>query len=163
MLRMGDFTVHLGQRFKAAHGQQRMAQPNHDRNRQKLWQGRMFQPAQRIRSEFNSFRSGEGDGLKSLHEKCDDRPDNQHAHHHRGELHYAQRFGAAFMHAARILPPEVDGHNNRQACGKSLRWNLEFIVPGQFRNFVNQSSQIKTCAYSANRPGQHIIEHQCRN
>ena len=115
-----DFAIDLGERFLAAHGQQRMAEG--DENAESADDsGESFEPALEdsfpVPGTAESVKTGWSGGSVQgnvLQENGEHAPaDDDHAHDG-GELHDAQGFVAGFVHADDVRPPEIKGDADGQ-------------------------------------------------
>ena len=115
-LGISDLAIDLRQALLAAHGQQGMAQSNEDRHQRERTSPVFGEPSQGARAEPDAFRGGQRDRVGALRhaEDRDQAPHDQDHHHHRGDLHDAQRLLARFMNPDGVFAPEIQRDDDRE-------------------------------------------------
>ena len=122
---MGDFAIDLRQGFEAAHGEQRVAQADHDGDHGDRRRHRAFEPAHGIVGEAESLQGGERHRLIAVLQDGGDAPDDQDYHHAAGDLHDSQGLLAGFVHAHDVLAPEIEGDDGGEDRGEVGRVDVQ--------------------------------------
>ena len=160
-LGVSNFAIHLGERFKSAHRQQRVAEGDDDRHHWNLDPKRAPEPALGVFGEHQVRRRGRGRQIAPTAFERDSKraPDQQNGHHHRGDLHDAQRLAAGFVHALDVLPPEVNRDDHGESRGEQVHVHAMGLMQ-QLENFVDQRAHVLPRADHADGSGEDVIEHQ---
>src|SRR6185437_1026592 len=121
----GDFTIHLGQRLLAAHGQYGMPKSNNDPEQPEcLSNVSILKEAQGLRAElkvcWNRERRQVGPGLEHRIK----RPYEQNHYHHCSDLHDSQGLVAGFLNPLDVLPPVIKGHNQGKGGSRMVHVEL---------------------------------------
>ena len=162
-LRVGDFAINLGQRFKAAHREQRVAERDDDADSAYLRPDGAIEPAERVFAELDIAGHRQGRKLHILLEQQrDGAPDEEGNHHDGGDLHDAQRFAAGFVDAPDVAAPEVGGDQHAKTGGEEVGRNARGDVAA-LGKLVDQVAEIQSGADHADRSGENIVEDQRRD
>ena len=160
---IGDFAIHLRQRLKSAHRQQRVADRHQDDDERDLCKVSPAQPAQRFVGQMQVRRRRQrrqfGAAAQDQRER---RPHQYDHHHHRGDLHNAQSFVAGFRNAFDVAVPEVDGDGHAEEHRKRIRIGAPALMQ-RLRHIVEQAPQVLARAHRADGAGENIIHHQRGN
>ena len=148
----------LGQSLFAAHGQHGVAEADENNNPHDVAEPCSIEPAKRFLIERNHTR------VQRIRRQYDGRaqdrngaPNKQNHHHHCRDDHDLQGLLAGFVHALRVLPPEVNHHHHGQAGREMIVREMQRTVHVHAHVF-DESSQILASGYGADRTSQHIIE-----
>src|SRR5260370_24737008 len=112
-LGMSEFTIDLGERFFAAHGQHGVAEGNQDSEQSEhsgktLLGQAVTEKAERFFGEMKVLRNRKRNGVVSRLDEGKCRPGEQDDHHDGGDLHDAESFLAGLLDALGIFPPVID-------------------------------------------------------
>ncbi len=88
---------------------------------------RAFEPAQRIVVEVEIGWDRQGRHLRraAADQQRQRAPDQERDHHHGGDLHDPQRFGAGFVDAFDVGPPEINGDQHGESGGEHVGRNAK--------------------------------------
>ena len=111
-----DLAIDLRQALLAAHGQDGVAEGHENAEQAEDRQAAALQESQRVVAEVEVRGNRRRRKVHAHHADRVHAPDQQNDHHHRGDLHNAQRLVARFLDALDVLPPVVDGHQRRQTA-----------------------------------------------
>ena len=157
---MLDFPVDLGQRFFAAHGENRVPEADEDPDqRDRMRQAAEAQPAQGFRRKRQIGMRRQWREMSAPHPNGQDAPGNHHDHHHGGHVHDPQRFPAGLRNPLDILPPKINCDGDRKDCrgGIDRKSQIDMQTTEQL---VQKSCQILARGDAADGSGQDIVEHQ---
>ncbi len=157
---MLDLAIDLGQRLFAAHGQHGVTEADEEDDPRNVPEPGPVEPAQRFFVQRDhAWVQGVGRQLDGRAQNRDGAPDEQDHHHHRGDGHDLQRFLAGFVHALRILPPEIGHYDHGQSRGEVVVGEIQRAVHVHAHVF-DEAGQILAGGDGADGPGQHIVEKQ---
>jgi len=118
---MLEFAIHLGQRFLAAHCQNRVSEADEDPDSATAC-GMLLkrsQPAPLEQTSDLPLSAMAADERPAP--KRSGAPGNHHDHHHGSYIHDPQRFPAGLRNPLDVLPPEINRHRN----GKHRRRGID--------------------------------------
>ena len=160
---MLDFAVHLGHRLLAAHGQDRVAEPDQDADQADgVRQIGVAQPAQGIGGVNDGGARRQGRQVRAVHVQRVAAPRNHDHDHHRGDVHDAQGLLARLVNALDVLPPEINGDQRGKNRGGEVHGQHQRGVH-VIQQLVQEADQIQTRRHAADRPGQNVVKHQRRD
>ena len=162
-LRVGDLAVHLRHRLFAAHGEHGVAETHQQHDAGERSQPTSFEPSERFRAVMDVRGRRERHRLIALQQDRHYAPRDQDHHHHRGQLHDAQRFLARLVHADHVLAPEIHGGEDGEARGEIRRVDRGAGVPEVNDRIIDDSGEIQPGADSADGAGQYVVEQQGRH
>src|ERR1700687_1511143 len=120
------------------------------------------EPTHRIGPELQVTGVRDGRERGVAHQDGVNAPANQDDDHDGRNLHDAHGFLAGFVDALDVVPPEVNGADNRKAgsakIGRDVKSNVD-VVGG----FVEQAGDVLAGGHAADGAGQNVVEHQGRN
>src|SRR5581483_3261798 len=157
-LGVGDFAVHLGEGFEAAHRQQRMPERDNNGDGADLRPEGSTEPAERVLAELEIARQRGRRNLDVAADQDGDGAPNQESHDHDGgDLHNAKRLAAGLVDALDVVPPEIEGNGDAEDRGKQIGADGVADV-GHPGDFIEQVSEILAGANHADGAGKNVIE-----
>src|ERR1039457_3989846 len=159
-LGVGDFAVDLGEGFEAAHGEEGVAQADHDGEDGDGGRHGAFEPAHGIVGEAESMQGGKGHRLIAVLQDGGDAPDDEDDHHGAGDLHDPQSLLAGFMHADNVLAPEVEGNPGGEDGGEIRRVNVQSGQVQVLAEVIDEAAEVEARADGTDGAGEHVIEHR---
>src|ERR1035437_6068092 len=162
-LGVGDFAVDLGQGLLAAHGEEGVAQADHDGDGGDGGSDGALEPAERLVGEANVLQGWKRHRLVAVLENRDHAPDEQDHDHDGGDLHDAQRLLAGFVDADDVLAPEVDGDYGGEHRREIRGIYLERGEVPVLADLVDEAAKVEARADGADGAGEHVVEHQGGN
>ena len=164
-LGMLDLAVDLGQRLFAAHGQHGVAEANEEDDPASggANQVPLSQPSDSLFSGIApAGLQGTGRQLHGRAQHRDRAPHDEDHHHHGGDHHDLHRLLAGFVDALRVLPPEVEHDDDRQAGGEMVVGKVQRAVQVD-ANVLDETRQVLSGGYGADGAGQDVVEEQGRD
>src|ERR1035438_6182123 len=159
-LGMGDFAVDLGQGFEAAHGEEGVAQTDHDGDDGDGGRHGTFEPAHGFVGEAERMQGGKGYRLIAVLQDGGDAPDDKDDHHGAGNLHNAQSLLTGFMHADDVLAPEVEGDDGGEDGGEIGRVNVQSGQVQVLAKVVDEAAEVEARADGTDGASEHVVEHE---
>ena len=174
-LRTGNFAVHLGQRFFTAHGQHGVAESDQDAEQaDALSPVDIFQEPKSFRAEVKVFRDRQRRQWRCVVNDRVEGPAHQYHHHHRGDLHYAERLVTGLFNPLDVFPPVITGHQQGKGGGRVIFIDMRCmplehgvhgardpaVGVGGGKQFIDQAGNVLAGRNAGNGAGENIVEHQ---
>ncbi len=174
--RVLDLAVHLSEALLAAHGEDGVAEGHQDAKQAEDRQAVASQKPECIIAEMEIGGDGRWRQMGSADGNRITAPDQQNDHHHRGDLHNAQRLVARLLNALDVLPPVIDRHSGSQQRRRVVHVQLDGIVVHVHQGrrqpmplvcnidqFVEKPSDVLPGGNAGDGAGEDVVEHQRGN
>src|SRR5579864_1258168 len=173
----GDFTVYLGQRFFAAHGEHRVPERyENSEQADRFPDVGVFQKAQRFSAEVKILRERQWGKVAAVVKDGIESPAHQDDYHHCGDLHDAESFVTGFFNALEVFPPVVNSYEEGKGGGGvvfvEVRRAMKHGVHGAGnpamsigggKSFIHQAGDVLSRGNAGDGAGEDIVKHQRGN
>src|SRR5712675_1470734 len=159
------FAIHLRERFFSAHGQHGVPERDKDGHHAELRQSRVRKPAERAGTEVQIAWIRKGRKRRVPQHGRVNAPADQQHHHHGDQLHDVEGFFAGFGYTLCILPPEINGDDNGEGSGDASDrgFRKRSAQVSMLREITEQAAKVLSGRYTADWPGEDVVEHQRGN